>query len=82
VFCFRLREFRKGTFSNPKKFRRGFYSNENRILSSFAKHGKRKLLAVRGPKKLQPELGDFLDACVVPALVEKFFAERRKGKER
>jgi hypothetical protein len=32
---------------------------------------------VRGPKKLRPELREFLDACVVPALVEKFFVERK-----
>lgn len=33
-------------------------------------------------KKLRAELREFLDRCVIPALVEKFFAERQKGKGR
>ncbi len=34
----------------------------------------------RGPKKLRPELREFLDRCIVPALVEKFFAEKKEHK--
>jgi hypothetical protein len=35
----------------------------------------------KGTKTLSPELREFLERCVVPALVEKFFAERDKERQ-
>jgi hypothetical protein len=41
--------------------------------------GKKKRGSVRRskPKKLRPELREFLDRCIIPALVEKYLAERK-----
>jgi len=38
----------------------------------------RATIPVRGPKKLRPEMREFLDACVIPALVEKYLAKQQK----
>jgi hypothetical protein len=35
----------------------------------------------KGTKTLRPELREFLDRCVVPALAEKFFAEQDKERQ-
>lgn len=35
----------------------------------------------RGPKKLRPELREFLDRVIVPALVEKWFAQKKEHKK-
>jgi hypothetical protein len=41
----------------------------------------RRMLPV-GPSytKLRPELREFLDRCIIPALVEKFLAKRKESK--
>jgi hypothetical protein len=46
-----------------------------------ATHQIPSIVAPRRRKELRPELREFLDACVIPALVEKFFAERNGNKE-
>jgi hypothetical protein len=33
-----------------------------------------------GPKKLPEPLREFLDNCVIPALVEKFLAKHKEGR--
>ncbi|MGO9589035.1 MAG: hypothetical protein ACLP3K_03180 [Candidatus Acidiferrales bacterium] len=38
--------------------------------------------ARKGPKQLRPELREFLDNCIIPALVEKYFAKQQKGTGR
>lgn len=38
---------------------------------------KRNIPARRGPNQLRPELREFLDNCVIPALVEKYFAKQK-----
>jgi hypothetical protein len=42
---------------------------------------KRSIIRRSASKHLRPELREFLDACVVPALVEKYFAERKETKK-
>jgi hypothetical protein len=38
--------------------------------------------AKRDKRELCPEFREFLERCVLPALVEKFFAEHEQGKKR
>lgn len=42
---------------------------------------KRRAVRQRKPHKLRPELCEFLDRCIIPALVEKWFAERKEAKK-
>jgi len=41
---------------------------------------KRRTLPPKGAGKLPEPLREFLDRCVVPALVEKYFAERKEKR--
>jgi hypothetical protein len=45
-------------------------------LGSERKHGKRTI----PPKKVPEPLREFLDACVIPALVEKYLAKHKESK--
>jgi hypothetical protein len=44
------------------------------------KTSKRASIQTRRPKKLRPELREFLDACVIPALVEKYLAKHKERR--
>jgi hypothetical protein len=46
------------------------------VLSSGRTKRRGRLRAKSEPKKLRRELREFLDSCVVPALVEKYLAKK------
>jgi len=48
-------------------------------MPSRRKAERRKIPPV-GPKKLPEPLREFLDACVIPALVKRYFAKRKESK--
>lgn len=66
---------------DPKKAGPGADAVENSALlhRDFRCKERRK---VEGTKTLRPEWREFLDRCVVPALVEKWFAERQEKERR
>jgi hypothetical protein len=57
-------------------FPTGFYQYEEWNLANARKPKRATLPARPGPKELRAELREFLDGCVIPALVEKYIAER------
>jgi hypothetical protein len=76
------RSTRKARGAIGEKFGRAPANYGKRFLASTHKQKCVTIPARNGTKELRPELREFLDRCVVPALVEKWFAEWQEKDRR